>query len=83
MDSPPMDLPHLKQLPARARALICIGLLLDGRDASTFLASDAVLGERLAAAATKFSTLEADLRMPFLGTLLREALEELAKGKQK
>jgi len=54
-----------------------MAVLLDGRDAGTYLENDAVNGTALSRAASDVAGLETELRMPFLGTLLRQALREV------
>ncbi len=72
-----MDAQRLKNLPPRLRALVAVAVLLDGRDAATYLENDAVNGIALSRAAGDIAGLEAELRMPLLGTLLRQALREV------
>jgi hypothetical protein len=54
-----------------------LAVLLDGRDGSVFLENDALNGPALARAAADLSSLELELRVPFAGTLLRQALREV------
>ena len=75
-----MDLHRIRSLPARAKALVALAVLLDGRDSSTYLERDAGNGANLARAANDLAALPTDLRMPLAGTLLRTALEELEGG---
>lgn len=75
-----MDLHRVRSLPARSKALVALAVLLDGRDASTYLERDANNGGNLARAANDLASLPTDLRMPLAGTLLRSALEELEGG---
>lgn len=72
-----MDTQRFKNLPARQRALVAVAVLLDGRDAATFLENDALNGTALGRAANDVAALDADLRMPLVGTLLRQALREV------
>ena len=72
-----MDAQRFRSLSPRDRALVAIALLLDGREAPVYLENDAVNGVGLKRAAVELSTIEPELRMPFLGTLLRSALKEL------
>ena len=71
-----MDAQRFRSLSARLRALVAVAVLLDGREAAAYLELDASHGEALKRAAIELSALEPDLRMPFLGTALRSALEE-------
>lgn len=75
-----MDLHRVRSLPARAKALVALAVLLDGREAGTYLERDASNGSNLARAANDLAALPTDLRMPLAGTLLRSALEELEGG---
>lgn len=71
-----MDVQRLRALSARQRALVCVAVLLDGREAEIYLENDAVNGAGLAKAALDLAVQPPELRMPLLGTILRMALEE-------
>lgn len=62
-------------LPPRLRALVAFSVLLDGREAEVFLRNDSHLGERLAEVAIALAEYGPELRMPLVGTMLREALK--------
>jgi hypothetical protein len=64
------------QLSAHEQALVAVAVLIDGAEATSVLAMDAKRAELLKAAAAAFSELELDARLPFLGTLLRRAIED-------
>jgi hypothetical protein len=64
-------------LLAHERALVAIAVLLDGRDAATFLGIDSDKGDLLQLAAEELTQYPPELRMPYVGTLLRTALREL------
>lgn len=66
----------LKELTREERALVAVAVLLDGMDAGLYLEPDSRKGALLKQAATQLSQLQLDLRMPFVGTMLRLALEE-------
>lgn len=72
-----MDAQRFKVLSPRNRALVAIAVLLDGREAESFLANDAASGLALKKAAAELASQPPESRMPFVGTLLRIALEEL------
>ena len=72
-----MDAQLFRSLSPKHRALVAIAVLLDGREASVFLEGDALHGDRLRKAALELSDLEPELRMPFVGTMLRGALREI------
>jgi hypothetical protein len=72
-----MSLIRFKGLPAEKRALVAFAVLLDGREAITYLGFDAILGNSLQRTVEELSDLEPELRMPLAGTLLREAIAEL------
>jgi len=72
-----MDAQLFRSLSPRHRALVAIAVLLDGREASAFLEGDAVHGDHLRKAALELADLEPELRMPFVGTMLRGALREM------
>jgi hypothetical protein len=58
------------------RARVAIGVLLDGVDAPLYLLNDAARGAELREAAEELLAMELDVRFPFVGTMLRLALEE-------
>lgn len=72
-----IQLERLRKLPPTQRALVAIAVLLDGREASTYLEQDAHSGGELGEIAAMVAELGGDLRIPLLGTELRDALEEL------
>ena len=61
----------------RERALVAIGVLLDGHDASDYLASDKERHTALCRAAKDLAELTPELRMPLVGSLLRSIVREL------
>lgn len=75
-----MILPRFNSLSARNRALVAMAVLLDGREAVTYLRADSLLLDALSKAANELSELEPELRMPLAGTILREALQEIEKS---
>jgi hypothetical protein len=72
-----MDTQRFRNLPPRQRALVALAVLLDGREGSLYLENDSLNGPALARAAGDLSGLELELRLPFAGTLLRQALREV------
>ncbi len=71
------SLRRFRKLNLRERALVAIGVLLDGYDASEYLAGDKERQLALAKAAQDLADVSHELRMPLLGSLLRRTLEEL------
>lgn len=67
-------------LEPKARALVAIGVLLDGFDASFYLEDDLANGAELKSAAESLAGEPIEQRQPFVGTLLRAALAELKRG---
>jgi hypothetical protein len=63
-------------LGPRERARVAIAVLLDGGDAPLYLMNDHKLGSKFRAAAEELLAMELDVRFPYLGTMLRLALEE-------
>jgi hypothetical protein len=55
-----------------------MAVLFDGVDAGLFLETDDRNGIELRAAADVLSSQQADLRLPLVATLLRQAVEELS-----
>lgn len=78
-----MDASRFRSLSARLRALVAVAVLLDGREASLFLENDQHHGEALKRAALDLAAVEPELRMPFAGTMLRTALDELDRERQR
>lgn len=74
------DLSRYKALGVRERALVAVAVLLDGHDAGDYLSCDKNRGTALSRAAKDLADLAPDLRMPLVGTLLREALDSLQGG---
>ena len=72
-----MNLKYVKDLQARNRALVCIAVLLDGMEAVSYLEQDSELGNQLASAANYLASQQPELRMPLVGSLLRDALAEM------
>lgn len=59
------------------RAMVAVGVLLDGFDAAEYLQSDKDHHQALSRAARDLAELPPDLRMPLVGSLLRRTLDEL------
>jgi len=74
-----MDAKRFRALPAEKRALLAIAVLLDGREAAVYLKNDAVNGVGLHRSALDLATQPPALRMPFVGTMLRMAIEEMER----
>lgn len=72
-----MESQRFRSLSPRNRALVAMALLLDGREAQTYLGTDSVNGPGLKRAVADMAGADAEMRLLVLGTLLREALEEL------
>lgn len=76
-----MDAQRFRSLSAEFRALVAVAVLLDGREAATYLEMDATHGVALRRASLDLAGADADLRMSFTGTQLRKALAELRGGR--
>jgi hypothetical protein len=72
-----MSLSKFHELPTRLQCLVAVAVLLDGVDASIFLINDSQHGKALSMAAEDLSDMDPELRMPYVGTLLRESLRFL------
>lgn len=72
-----MNANRFRALSAHHRALVAVAVLLDGQEASRFLENDAVHGEALKSASADLAGEQPELRMPLVGTLLRDALDEV------
>ncbi|NLF24985.1 MAG: hypothetical protein GX589_04920 [Deltaproteobacteria bacterium] len=75
-----MDAKKFRVLPVEQRALVAMAVLLDGREAAVYLKNDAVNGAGLHRAALDLAGQPPDLRMPFVGTMLRMALQEMEQA---
>ena len=67
----------LEHLNNKERALICMALLLDGHEALAYLENDPAYSAKLKEPLTRLAELQADVRIPYIGSLLRRALNEL------
>jgi hypothetical protein len=69
----------MQALAPRDRALVAVAVLLDGREAGSYLTEDALCGDALQRAAQSLAQLPPEVRMPLAGTVLRESLEEMSR----
>lgn len=74
-----MNLQKFKILTARQRALVAIAVLLDGREAMSYLEASSDGTDELRLVAGDLARIAPELRMPLVGTLLRMALKELGR----
>ena len=72
-----MSTERFRSLSARDRALVAVAVLFDGREAGSMLENDKFAGENLKLACDDLASEAPELRMPFVGTLLRSALKEI------
>lgn len=63
------------ELSKEEQALVAIAVLLDGQEAAAYLKFDHGRGAELSKAADYLSGLKLELRMPYVGTVLRSALD--------
>jgi hypothetical protein len=63
-------------LDSASRVRVALAVLLDGGDAPFYLGSDERRGAELRLAAEELLSMELDVRFPYIGTMLRLALEE-------
>jgi hypothetical protein len=71
------DTSRFRALSDREKALVAIGVLLDGFDAVEYFGADSERKIALQRASKDLAELSPDLRIPLLGTLLREAISSL------
>jgi hypothetical protein len=62
-------------LDAASRVRVALAVLLDGGDAPFYLVNDDRRGAELRQAAEELLSMELDVRFPYVGTMLRLALE--------
>jgi hypothetical protein len=67
---------HFFSLSSELQARVALAVLLDGADAQEILGMHGEVGERLARAAKEAFSLSLDVRLPLLGTLLRESIHQ-------
>jgi hypothetical protein len=65
-----------ERLTVSERALVGIAVLLDGNDAVMYLGFDGTRGALLSGAARELASLDPDVRMPLVGTLVRMAMKD-------
>ncbi len=65
-----------QSLNAAGRVRVALAVLLDGGDAPFYLVNDEQQGAELRRAAEELLSMELDVRFPYIGTMLRLALEE-------
>ncbi len=65
------------RLTPNERVRVATGVLIDGGDAPIYLMNDDVRGADLRLAAEELLEMDLDIRYPFVGTMLRLALEEV------
>ncbi|MCB0322881.1 MAG: hypothetical protein KDD69_04885 [Bdellovibrionales bacterium] len=70
------DLTRFRALSVRERAIVAIAVLLDGHDAAQYLAGDKARAAALCRAAKDLAELSPELRLPLVGTLLRESVAQ-------
>lgn len=66
------------RLDAASRVRVAIAVLLDGGDAPFYLMNDEKNGGEMRRAADELLAMELDVRFPYVGTMLRLALEQEA-----
>lgn len=76
-----MDMKLFQSLSTREQALICVAVLLDGFEASSYLANDLKNGVIFEKLSSDFANLSPELRTPLLGTLLRQSLKDAKSRK--
>jgi hypothetical protein len=59
--------------------LVAVAVLLDGGEAGQHLCYDKERGEILQRAAEELAQDELEMRLPFIGTLYREALKDMSE----
>jgi hypothetical protein len=64
------------RLEPEDRVRVALAVLLDGGDAPMYLAIDSTRGAELRRAAEELLSMELDIRFPYVGTMLRLALED-------
>lgn len=73
-----MDSQRFRGLSAHNRALVAIAVLLDGHESGMYFEMDGVNAVGLKRAAEDLAELPPELRMPLVGTMIREALLQIS-----
>ena len=68
---------RFKNLSSANRVKVALAVLIEGKECLEVLQSDAFDGQELRGAAEDLLALDLDARFPYVGTMLRRALEEL------
>jgi len=58
-----------------------MAVLLDGQDASKYLAFDLVHGDGISRAAEDLASMSSEVRLPLVATILRNALTDMQDGR--
>ena len=66
---------HLNDFSPEVRALIAVGVILDGAGAADYLLSNKEFGLQMSRMAKELSSLPSELVFPLLGTILRRSLD--------
>lgn len=74
-----MSAKSYRSLTPYQRALVAMAVLLDGNEAVNFLGIDATMGEHFREAAEELTRDELEIRLPFIGTLYREAIADMSR----
>ena len=65
------------KLDSASQVRVALAVLLDGGDAPLYLQIDEKQGSELRQAAEELLAMELDIRFPYVGTMLRLALEDI------
>ena len=68
-----------RELLPRQQALVALAVLLDGNDAAAFLVQDARVGQLYRDVAEALSRDDLEMRLPYIGTLYREAVVAMSR----
>jgi len=71
------DISKYRALGKKEKCIVALALLIDGLDALDYLAIDRDNHTAFLRAAKDFTEMSPELRIPFLGTILRETIVEL------
>ncbi len=71
---------EFRNLSAHQRAVVAVAVLLDGREAESYLEGDDRHGKELAEAAAELASHPPYLLMPYIASLLRSALRRMGEA---
>lgn len=73
-----VNIEQLNSLPDKIKALICIAILIDGKEASDFIGDDPKLVNYIDLI-NQINLIKPEIKVPIIGTILRDAISKGTK----